>query len=107
MPTPHNNNRYQTFHIAESETVEACFYSPAQRARLQNDLVGAIEQKLSLAPSDMTAASKESYWQQEAYLRGQIDYINTLLVGSDDVAVLAMQSTDPGSTSVASNNSSI
>ncbi len=85
MPTPHQHSRYQTYEISVHEQAESLIFSPAQKARLQNDLVGCVEQRIGLAPNDMSAASKESYWQQEAYIRGQIDYINYLLAASTEM----------------------
>ena len=84
MPSLNPNSKYQTYNIAPTELVESHFLAPAQRAHLQNQLVDVIEQKLALSAT-LTPEGKESYWQQEAYLRGQIDFINYLLECSDRV----------------------
>lgn len=58
-------------------------FSFETRAFLQNLKMETVEQKLQLTASDLTEAGKESYWQQEAYLRGQLDIINHLAMMAD------------------------
>ena len=95
MISPNPNSLYASYDLNESEYLEGCLLSQTQRARIQNLRMETIEQKLNLTPSDLTAASKESYWQQEAYLRGQLDVLTTLLVGADVAQSALLESQDP------------
>mgnify|MGYP003587315214 FL=1 len=95
MLSPNPNSLYASYDLNESEYLEGCLLSQTQRARIQNLRMETIEQKLNLTPSDLTAASKESYWQQEAYLRGQLDVLTTLLVGADVAQSALLESQDP------------
>ena len=94
MLSPNPNSLYASYDLNESEYLEGCLLSQTQRARIQNLRMETIEQKLNLTPSDLTAASKESYWQQEAYLRGQLDVLTTLLVGADVAQSALLESQD-------------
>ena len=80
---PNLNSSYTTFTLSEQEETESAILSPTQRARVQNLRVETLEQKLSLAPSSLTSDSKESYWQQEAYLRGQLDILSHFLAADE------------------------
>ena len=95
MLSPNPNSLYASYDLNESEYLEGCLLSQTQRARIQNLRMETIEQKLNLTPSDLTAASKESYWQQEAYLRGQLDVLTTLLAGADVAQSVLLESQDP------------
>ena len=95
MLSPNPNSLYASYDLNESEYLEGCLLSQTQRARIQNLRMETIEQKLNLTPSDLTAASKESYWQQEAYLRGQLDVLTTILVGADVAQSALLESQDP------------
>ena len=100
MPTLNNNSKYATYIIHPSEQLECDILYPSQKAKLKNLLVDAIEQRVGLTPSDMSAAGKESYWQQEAYLRGQIDFINYLLAASEEAEKAATQEPTDDQTTV-------
>lgn len=78
-----NPLRYETFKLSEQEALEASVLYPIQLMSLKNTLAEIVDQKLHLTPNDLSAASKESYWQQEAYLRGQLDIITHLLAASE------------------------
>ena len=80
---PNLNSPYTTFTLSVSSCSESAILSPTQRARVQNLRVETLEQKLSLAPSSLTSDSKESYWQQEAYLRGQLDILSHFLAADE------------------------
>lgn len=100
MPTPVLNSSYTTYEISEKEFVECQYLTPSQRAKLQNDRIAIIEQKLALTPNSMSAADKESYWQQEAYLRGQLDILTTLLAASDAAERIMASNVTDADTSV-------
>lgn len=94
MITPNTQDIYATFELSERDYIEGCLLNPVQRARIQNLRMEVVEQKLALTPSSLTAADKESYWQQEAYLRGQLELIDTLLVGAKVAAESLAAPTD-------------
>lgn len=92
------NSLYNSYNLSEAELLEGCLLNPHQRARIQNMRLETIEQKLSLAPSSLTPDGKESYWQQEAYLRGQLDILTNLLGAADVAQSQLLQSDEPIST---------
>lgn len=75
-----SNLTYQVHQLSDRDQLEGHILSPTQTAVIQNLRMQTVEQKLALAPS---MDSKETYWQQEAYLRGQLDAYNHLLTASD------------------------
>lgn len=77
------DSKYASYILTDIEQLQASVLDPLKRMYLQNKLVEVIEQKLTLSPTDLTPAGKESYWQQEAYLRGQYDLLHWLLDSSD------------------------
>lgn len=81
--TPATNSLYSTYQLSETELIEGTILSFFQQAVLQNMRMLTIEQKLSLTPASLTEDGKESYWQQEAYLRGQLDILTHLLQASE------------------------
>lgn len=86
MLSPNLNSPFLSYDLSESEFLEGCLLSYAQRARIQNLRMETVRQKLALTSPSLTPDGKESYWQQEAYLRGQLDIIDTLLAGADAAA---------------------
>lgn len=52
---------------------------------IQNRRVEIVQQLASLTPSTMSAEGKETYWQQEAYLRGQLDILSHLIAAHNAV----------------------
>jgi len=96
-----NPLRYETYKLSESETLEASVLYPLQLMALKNTLAEIVDQKLHLTPNDLSAAEKESYWQQEAYLRGQLDIITHLLAASEvATAEMAQMQDDPAPVTV-------
>lgn len=88
-------SKYNTFILTEEEELQAAVLDPLKAMYLRNKLLEVIEQKLTLAPTDLTPAGKESYWQQEAYLRGQFDVIHWLL-DSSTAAIEALSNPSEG-----------
>lgn len=72
MPVPVNNG-FESYILSAEEELEGYFLNYLQQAVIQNLKMQSVAQRLSLTAADLTEAGKESYWQQEAYLRGQID----------------------------------
>ena len=81
IPTP--NSPYVSYDLTNDDLIQGSILSHLQRAVIQNLKMETVEQKLSLTPNGLTADQKESYWQQEAYLRGQLDILTYILETSD------------------------
>lgn len=82
---PNLNNDLITYSMTEDEVAAGAVLNSLQKAVLQNEKVELIRQLASLTPDSMSAEGKESYWQQEAYLRGQLDIYTHLLEKSSIV----------------------
>ena len=82
---PNLNNDLITYSMTEDEVAAGAVLNSLQKAALQNEKVELIRQLASLTPDSMSAEGKESYWQQEAYLRGQLDIYTHLLEKSSIV----------------------
>lgn len=95
------NSEYQTYLLSELDSAQGSILSPLQRAVLQNHRMNLIVQKVTLATEGMTQHEKDEYWQQEAYLRGQIDLL-TFMFNASDAAVeaLAADSSQPDSSTI-------
>jgi len=89
-----NNNPFQTYALDEHEQLSGAVLSPVQRAVIQNMRVEIITQKLSLT-AVLTPEGKESYWQEEAYLRGQLQIIDHLLETSDHALTALQEQQNP------------
>lgn len=72
-----------TYILTEEEQLQGALLTSAQQAVLQNERVNILKQLAYLTPSTMSEEGKESYWQQEAYLRGQLDFITHTLDKAD------------------------
>lgn len=82
----HNlNSNYITHIMNESEILSGTVLNYLQKGVLQNRKVEVMEQLVGLTPTSMTEDGKETYWQQEAYLRGQLDILTHLLTASESV----------------------
>jgi hypothetical protein len=91
MQINHNSNLV-TYLIEEAELLSGSHLNYLQRAVIQNMRVDIMEQKASLTPTTLSEEGKESYWQQEAYLRGQLDILTHLIAKAE-----AIESTQPHS----------
>lgn len=80
---PSTNSAYTLYDMTEEQALAGSVLSFEQRAVIQNRRMETIAQKLSLRPESLTQDGKESYWQQEAYLRGQLDILTYILEMSD------------------------
>jgi hypothetical protein len=85
MQINHNSDCI-TYVIEEQELLSGCALNYLQRAVIQNMRVEIMQQLVSLTPSTMSQEGKETYWQQEAYLRGQLDILTNLISKADVVA---------------------
>lgn len=83
-------NKYQTYELTDEELVQGMILAPLQRAILSTMLVQVMEQKLALEPDPDN--NPIQYWQQEAFYRGQLQLINTLLEGDTEAQQHARES---------------
>ena len=83
---PNLNNDLITYSMTEDEVAAGAVLNSLQKAVLQNEKVELIRQLASLTPDSMSAEGKESYWQQEAYLRGQADILTHQLAKANAVS---------------------
>jgi hypothetical protein len=81
-----HNSDCVTYVIEEQELLSGCALNYLQRAVIQNMRVEIMQQLVSLTPSTMSQEGKETYWQQEAYLRGQLDILTNLISKADAVS---------------------
>lgn len=79
------NSDLVTYQLEEGEEANGAHLNHLQKAVIQNERVAIIRQLAFLTPSTLTEDGKESYWQQEAYLRGQCDILTHLLEKSSAV----------------------
>ena len=77
------NNGLQEYDMTDDEEQASQILTSTQRARLQNLRVSCLTQKFALSPELTTPGGVESYWQQEAYLRGRVQLIDELLEADD------------------------
>lgn len=80
---PNLNSNLLTYILTKDEVTAGCHLDYLQRGVIQNQRVEIIEQLASLTPSTMSEEGKETYWQQEAYLRGQLDILTHLIAKAD------------------------
>ncbi len=80
------NSDLITYTLEDGEQEAGSALNYLQRAVIQNRRVEVSAQLLSLTPSTMSEEGKETYWQQEAYLRGQLDILTHLIALSDAVS---------------------
>lgn len=73
------NSDLLTYDMTADEVVASQQFSHLQKAYLQNERVAVMQDLINLKPDEMTEAGKETYWQREAYLRGQLDILTLLL----------------------------
>lgn len=73
------NSDLVTYSLEEAEVVVGNTLNYLQKAAIQNQRVAISQELINLKPDDMTTAGKETYWQREAYLRGQLDILTHLL----------------------------
>ena len=81
MLTPNLQSKFLTY-VMTAETIQMAHrLTHEQTALLQNLRMETVEQKLNLSPQ-LSEEGKETYWQQEAYLRGQLSILDFLLEAS-------------------------
>lgn len=79
------DSNFVSYELTPSEQENGCVLNYLQRGVIQNQRVEVMEQLVGLTPGNMNQDGKESYWQQEAYLRGQLDILTHLLERSTTI----------------------
>lgn len=69
-------NTFSTFHLTEEQQLQSAILTDLQRCHLQNQLAAIAEEKIRL---EYDPANPETFIQQEAYKRGQLDILSYLL----------------------------
>lgn len=82
-------NEFQAWEFTEEELEVASILSELQEARINTLRAEIAAQKLNLV-ADTT--NPGAYWQQEAYLRGQIDILSHMVTASN---VIKSQQSQP------------
>lgn len=86
------NSDTVTYTLSAEEEQGGVLLNHLQRAVLQNTRVEIINQLAFLSPDNLSTEGKESFWQQEAYLRGQLAIITNLMDKSTAVEQVLNQS---------------
>ena len=85
-------NTFSTYHLTEEETLQGSVLSFTQRQVMQNRLAVVAEEKLGL---EFDTAKPESFIQQEAYKKGQVELYQWLLDESDTAVAALNGQNDP------------
>lgn len=75
-------NDFVTYELTEDEFVAGSTLNYLQVGVIQNRRMEITEQLVQLKPHRLNDEGKESYWQEEAYLRGQLDILTHLITAS-------------------------
>lgn len=73
-------NPHLTYTMSDDELQLSHLLNDLQTANIKNLIVDTVNLKLALKP-DVT--NPNQYWQEESYLRGQLDILTHLLTLSD------------------------
>lgn len=79
---PSLNNEFIVYDLTELESEVGKQFNHLQQAVIQNERMSITRDLINLRPDDMTDSGKETYWQREAYLRGQLDILTHILAQS-------------------------
>lgn len=77
-------NTFSSYSLTDKEALEGTVLTTIQRAVIQNQLAAIAAEKIHL---DYDASNPETFIQQEAYKRGQIDILRYLLDASEAAAI--------------------
>ena len=72
-------NSFSTYHMTEEDALNGSIFTPLQMEVLHNILAIYAEEKLTI---DYDVKNPESFIQEEAYKRGQIEVLKYLLENS-------------------------
>ena len=74
-----NSSDLVSYTLTDEESANGSQLHGLQKAVLQNDRIAIMQDIINLKPDSMDEAGKETYWQREAYLRGQLDMLTYIL----------------------------
>jgi hypothetical protein len=78
------NNQFVTYELTEKEYQQATQFTDLQRAMLQNEYAAKAASRLALV---FNPAAAHEFVQEEAYLKGQMELLESLLhSGTPEVA---------------------
>ena len=80
MPTQ-SENTFTTWKLTKEETLQGTMLSRLHKLVIQNQIAALAESKLSLK---FTPNNLNDYTQQEAYLTGKIDMLQTIVLNSNE-----------------------
>lgn len=89
---PNLSSNLVQYNLDPGETLTGSTLNYFQVAVIQNMRVDIIQQLVNTTPQDLTDPGRAEYFQQKAYLRGQLDILTHLLDASK--AVEQSSSTD-------------
>ena len=76
------NSDLVSYELTDEELANGSQLHYLQKAVIQNERITLMQELINLKPDDMTASGKETYWQREAYIRGQLDILTHLITKS-------------------------
>lgn len=82
-----NNSNFITYELSELDVANGSQLNYLQAAIIQNQRVNIMQDLVNLKPDDMSSNGKETYWQREAYLRGQLDILTHLIDTSKAIQI--------------------
>ena len=85
------HSEFVSYEFTKLELESGSQFHHLQKAILQNERMSIMQELINLKPDDMTESGKETYWQREAYLRGQLDILTHILARSTTYENLANQ----------------
>lgn len=74
------DNEFSSYALDDEEQLQGSLLTITQKQVIQNQLAAVASEKLAL---EFNTDNPDSFTQQEAYKRGQLDTLNYILVASD------------------------
>ena len=75
-----HNSSFSRYVMSDKEALEGAVLTSLQKASIQNQLAAVAEEKIYL---EYDVSTPETFMQQEAYKRGQLDILRYLLDASE------------------------
>lgn len=83
---PNLSSNLVQYNLDNSELITGSTLNYFQAAVIQNMRVDIIQQLVNTTPQELTESGKAEYFQQKAYLRGQLDILSHLLDASSSAS---------------------
>lgn len=74
-----SNSNLVSYAISDIEDTNGRIFNYLQCAVIQNRRVEVMDELAHLKPDELTQPGKETYWQRQAYLRGELDALTHML----------------------------